>query len=367
MKRLGIGFGISGLLLIAACTEDAVTPTPGTAGSGGSATTAGTTSGGSAAGGSSAGSGMTAGTTSGGSSAGTAAGGSSAGSGGTTVGGASGSGGTGGAGGSGGSGGSGGGGACDPATGKALQFKGGTNDLMVGDLGADLAGGNGARTVEVWAHFTSKDSWKAEGSVIEMGRRNGQANQVFGIDMADDQTNGRTDANSGKFDPYTNGIGDNDPTPVMVPVTGWAHLAWGYDGAGHFQFVVNGTKVTLPKPGDGAGALAITAGIFTLGGSQSFGTTGWDGVMDEVRAWSVFRSEADIKRDMKIKLKGTEAGLVAYWNLDEGTGETADDIKKTATHQLKFCTANGGACPVQNAAKPMWVASDIPGPFTCAP
>jgi hypothetical protein len=297
---------------------------------------------------------------------GSASGGSSAGASGT-AGSNAGSGGSAGAAGSGGGSsgsGGGGGGACDPSVGKALQFKGGVNDLVAGDLGDDLMGGNSARTVELWAHFTSATSWKGEGTVIELGRRTNAANQVFGIDMAD---TGRTNADAGKFDPYTNGIGDNDGATAMIPIVTWAHLAWGYDGAGHFQFVVNGTKINLSKPGDGTGMLATTKGIVTLGGSQGFGYEGWDGVMDEVRLWSVYRSEADIKRDMKIKLKGTEAGLIAYYNLDEGTGETADDIKKTASHQLKFCTANGGACPVQNAAKPTWVASDIPGPFTCAP
>lgn len=366
MIRLGIGFATVGVLLLAVGCGDDATPTPGTAGAAGSPTTAGTSSGGSASG--SASGGMagtaTAGTATGGGSgsgSGGVGGSSTAGAGGTSAG----SGGTGGgSGGSGGSSGSGGGSACDPATGKALQFKGGVNDLVAGDLGNDLMGGNSARTVELWAHFTSATSWKGEGTVIELGRRTNAANQVFGIDMAD---TGRTNADAGKFDPYTNGIGDNDGATAMIPIVTWAHLAWGYDGAGHFEFFVNGTKVTLSKPGDGSGMLATTKGIVTLGGSQGFGYEGWDGVMDEVRVWSVYRAEADIKRDMKVKLKGTEAGLVAYYNLDEGTGETADDIKKVAGHQLKFCTANGGACPVQNAAKPMWVASDIPGPFTCAP
>ena len=88
--------------------------------------------------------------------------------------------------------------------------------------------------------------------------------------------------------------------------------------------------------------------------------------MDEVRIWSVARSEADIKRDMKTKLKGSEAGLVAYYNLDEGTGTSADDISKKAGHKLNFCAANGGACPAANDAAPMWVPSTAPGPFNCA-
>ncbi|MES1182788.1 MAG: LamG-like jellyroll fold domain-containing protein [Myxococcales bacterium] len=373
MMRLGLGLSVAGVLLFAvACSDDAGTPTPGTGtgGGAGTATTAGTSPGGSASAGSAAGGvagTSTAGTSTGGSSSsgsstgGSAGSGTAGGSAGSAMGGSGGAAGGSGGGAMGGSAGS-GGGACDATTGKALQFKGGVNDLVAGDLGNDLMGGNSARTVELWAHFTSDNSWKAEGTMIELGRKTNAANQVFGIDMA-----GRTDANTGKFDPYTNGIGDNDPTPVMLPSTTWAHLAWAYDGAGHFAFFANGTKVTLPHAGDGSGMLATTKGIVTLGGSQGFGYEGWDGVMDEVRVWSVFRAEADIKRDMKVKLKGTETGLVAYYNLDEGTGETADDIKKTASHQLKFCTANGGACPVQNAAKPMWVASDIPGPFTCAP
>jgi len=372
MMRLGITLSTAGVLLFAvACSDDTGTPNPGTGTGGGSgtATTAGTSPGGSASG--SAAGGVAGTTTAGAPTGGGGSGTTTAGSGGSggSGGGSAGSGGSGGGsggsgGGSGGSGGSGGGGACDATTGKALQFKGGTNDLVAGDLGDDLMGGNSARTVELWAHFTSVNSWKGEGTVIELGRKTTGANQVFGLDMAD---SGRTNATAGKFDPYTNGIGDNEGATAMIPIVTWAHLAWGYDGAGHFQFVVNGTKVTLSSPGTGSGMLATTKGIVTLAGSQGFGYEGWDGVMDEVRVWSVFRAEADIKRDMKIKLKGTETGLVAYYNLDEGTGETADDIKKTPAHQLKFCTAMGGACPVANAAKPMWVASDIPGPFTCAP
>jgi hypothetical protein len=344
---LGLGFGLG------ACNGEEPTPTPATAGTGGSAP-------------------GTAGVSAGGSSAGAATGGTvSTGGGGAATAGAAGSGGmtagNGGAGGSaagaggaaGGSAGSGGGTACDATTGKAISFKNSKIDNVTGDLGADFAGGNGPRTVELWAHFTGDASWAGEHTIIELGKKTSGANQVFGIDMA-----GRNGAN-GVFDPYTNGIGDYDPTPVALAVEGWHHLAWGYDGAGKFEFVVDGNNITLPAAK--AGTLATTQGIITLGGSQGFGATGWEGIMDEVRLWSVFRAAADIKRDMKVKLKGTEAGLIAYWNLDEGTGTTADDVKKTASHKLAFCAAKGGACSDANDAMPAWVASDIPGPFTCAP
>jgi len=255
------------------------------------------------------------------------------------------------------------GGTCTPGTGKALKFAGGINDLLTGDLGTDLPGGNSSRTVEVWAKYTSDTSWKGEGTVIELGRKTGAANMVFGIDMA-----GRVNATSGKFDPYTNGFGDNDGTVVNAPSTGWHHLSFAYEGTTKkFQFTFDGVATTLAKSMGGASdMLATTPGIVTLGGSQSFGTTGWDGVLDEVRVWTISRSVADIARDMKIKLKGTEPGLAAYYHLDEGSGDVADDVSGKTTHRLTLCTAASAKCAAVNTAKPVWTDSDIPGSFTCA-
>jgi hypothetical protein len=333
---------LAALLLLGACNDDAAGPvsTAGASG-GGTGGLAGSASGGLAAGGVGAGT-STAG---GGGAAMAGGGGGTAGASGAQDGGAAGA-------------------ACDPGTGSALSFKGDQIDLVAGDLGDDLIGGNAARTLELWAHYLGDQSWLGEHSVIEVGRKvNEMPNGVFGIDM-----DGRM-ADVGRFDPYTNGVGDNGPVPLELPAEGWHHLAWAYDGKGHFQFVVDGEALSLSKPGDGTAVLATTKGVITLGGSQSFGNEGWEGELDEVRVWSSFRSVDDIKRDMRVKLKGTEPGLVAYYNLDEGSGTTADDILGRNSHKLSFCTANsanGGPCPAANKQSPKWVASTAPGPFTCA-
>ena len=170
----------------------------------------------------------------------------------------------------------------------------------------------------------------------------------------------------GSFAPYTNDLGDNDPTPVPIAAQGWHHLAWAYDGAGRFQLVVNGQNVPLANPGDGTGMLATTPGLVTLGGSQNFGFQGWEGTLDELRLWTVFRSESEIARDMKIKLKGDEPGLAAYYDFDKGRGNTVDDISLKAGHKLTVCPADGGPCPAAAVESPTWVVSDIPGPFSCA-
>ena len=43
-----------------------------------------------------------------------------------------------------------------------------------------------------------------------------------------------------------------------------------------------------------------------------------------------------------------------------------DDVLGTPGHKLTLCPDNGGPCPEGAASAPTWVASDIPGPFTCA-
>lgn len=47
--------------------------------------------------------------------------------------------------------------------------------------------------------------------------------------------------------------------------------------------------------------------------------------MDEVRIWSVARTQAEILATMRTMLIGNEPSLVSYWSLNEGDGQTIDD------------------------------------------
>jgi len=152
-----------------------------------------------------------------------------------------------------------------------------------------------------------------------------------------------------------------------IPQVGWLHLSWSYTGNhGTFSFTVDGKEQAVKTQG-GQPTMAFTQGIVTLGASQTFGTSGWTGVMDEVRLWSVAKTPADILRDMNVVLKGTETGLVAYYRFDEGSGDFTDDVSKKASHRLSTCTATSTRCAAVNAMPPKWVDSDLPSTFTCAP
>jgi hypothetical protein len=243
-------------------------------------------------------------------------------------------------------------GACSaPGTGMALQFDGDAVDLVKADLGADLPIMRASRTVELWAWFSGPKAWRGEHSLMEYGK--GTPCHVFGIDV-DSWAN-----NVAKLDPYGNGCGSDNTFTLApaVPQVGWLHLTWAYDGtANMFQFTVNGIKQPIKSP-TATPMWITTASPVNIGAATEFGTAGFDGKIDEFRVWNVFRSEADIKRDMKVILKGKEPGLVAYYHFDEGTGMTAADATGNAGH----------AAMMVSAAKPKWAESDIPGPFTCAP
>lgn len=175
----------------------------------------------------------------------------------------------------------------------------------------------------------------------------------------------------GRFGPCTNGVTDNNgsagPFYQAAADVGWLHLSWAYEGnGGEMVFTVNGEKLTIQDPGSNY-TLDLTPGIVTLGASQSFGATGWNGVMDEVRIWTVYRTPQEIADTMNVFLKGDEPGLAAYYNFDDSDGSYVDDVNGTPSHRLEPCTAgNDDRCTAVNDGMPTLVVSDLPGPFTCA-
>ena len=116
-----------------------------------------------------------------------------------------------------------------------------------------------------------------------------------------------------------------------VQAADWYHIAGVFDGtqtgdAGRMQLYLNGQPETLsfigtiPAKTEGSTEpvlLALQSGI-----TNYFG----DLEMDEVRIWSVARTEAEIQANMyATDLSGTEPGLVAYYKCNDGAGSTATD------------------------------------------
>jgi len=99
----------------------------------------------------------------------------------------------------------------------------------------------------------------------------------------------------------------------------WQHVA-AVRESGTWKLYVNGLERTL----DSNPAPVTPAGGTEIG-------TGFSGKIDEVRIWSVARSETQIQEYMSQSLTGGEAGLAAYYHCDHASGEILTD--RTATHK----------------------------------
>jgi len=78
------------------------------------------------------------------------------------------------------------------------------------------------------------------------------------------------------------------------------------------------------------------------------------GVIDEARIWKISRSQADIQSTMHQQLTGNEAGLVAYWKLDEGEGQSVHDASSFSNHGTL------GFNQTDEPEDPFWLLSSRP-------
>ncbi|MFZ4548410.1 MAG: LamG-like jellyroll fold domain-containing protein, partial [Bacteroidales bacterium] len=126
-----------------------------------------------------------------------------------------------------------------------------------------------------------------------------------------------------------------------ILITGeWTHVAGTYDGT-NMKLYVNGNLV---KSAVTSGALKTSDGNFSF----SSATETLDGKLDEVRAWNVARTAAQIRESMYLPLTGSESGLLSYWQCTESSGSATVD---------GYHYSNGTLYNMDNSD---WVASTVP-------
>lgn len=103
-------------------------------------------------------------------------------------------------------------------------------------------------------------------------------------------------------------------------VGAWVHIAITCDVSTKDAIIYkNGTEIasTPVLTGGGAASIVNNSEPFYIGckanGTQFF----FDGKIDDVRMWNDVRTEAEIDANMNTELVGNEAGLVAYWKLND--------------------------------------------------
>lgn len=109
--------------------------------------------------------------------------------------------------------------------------------------------------------------------------------------------------------------------PTETPVPGqWNHIA----------MVVTATSKTLYVNGVATAETGSSFAIYPMDGTTYIG---WDnaavdrtleGLFDEFRVWNVEKTAQELADDMNKPLTGSEAGLIGYWNFDDGAAVATD-------------------------------------------
>ncbi|MBT8445253.1 MAG: serine hydrolase, partial [Gammaproteobacteria bacterium] len=135
----------------------------------------------------------------------------------------------------------------------------------------------------------------------------------------------------------------------------WQHVAVTFDGDA-LRFFVNGipvgTRTGVPLP-------EVSGVPMRVGARADSEARFFAGAIDEVRIWNTKLSEQEIWSRMHQQLTGLEPGLVAYYPMDEGTGQTAADGSGNG-HDGQL-----GAAAIADGRDPLWQVG--PPPANTAP
>jgi hypothetical protein len=117
-------------------------------------------------------------------------------------------------------------------------------------------------------------------------------------------------------------------TPLAIG--SWYHVAATYDGSS-WRLYLNGRldaelAVGRSPAATSDVAVSLASALSSTGVAAGF----FNGAVDEVRVWSTARSSAEIAQTINERLSAPTPGLVASWNLDEGTGTLVHSAAGTA-------------------------------------
>jgi endo-beta-N-acetylglucosaminidase D len=227
----------------------------------------------------------------------------------------------------------------------ALQFDG-TDDLLDCGNGNSLQITGNKITLEAWINVTEFKSQPFAGSVI--------VKDQGGIDagyMIRCGGNGIINFNLG-----TGSWQEINSPANSTQLNTWQHVAATYDGTNMKIYVDGILAAEDNRPGLNI-SNAVNSNLL-IGESPGFPDRVFNGKIDEVRIWNIARTQAQIQSTMNTVLtpeyySSPDSGLVGYWRLDEGAGQTAED--------LSFFTNNAilGTSINPDPSDPLWVESNI--------
>ncbi len=150
--------------------------------------------------------------------------------------------------------------------------------------------------------------------------------------------------NNGTNDVLRFRVKTNGTTKTLIAPSGalsentWYHIAATYNGSVMKLFLDGNEVASTPK----TGPLTTnpSANSWIGGNPPNASNLPWHGGIDEVRIWNTARTQAELQANKNIELTGNEPGLQAYYQFNEGTGQTINDA--TGNNNTLLGSTSGG-------------------------
>ncbi|MDX2147848.1 MAG: LamG-like jellyroll fold domain-containing protein [Planctomycetota bacterium] len=192
-------------------------------------------------------------------------------------------------------------------TGNALRFDGTNSGVGVGFANAFNFANN--FTIEAWIKpaFLNQSNWA--GRIFSSRNHNGVGGFGFG-------------ESAGRLIFTTFGRQDYITARSYLTVGQWTHVAVVFDASNDAHFYVNGTLVeSIP----GSLPPTPTSALPMIGRNPGPHGQVVNGILDEVRFWSVPRTSAEIADNMDVPVT-SGVGLAGSWRFEEGTGNVTQNF-----------------------------------------
>jgi Concanavalin A-like lectin/glucanases superfamily/Secretion system C-terminal sorting domain len=240
---------------------------------------------------------------------------------------------------------------------RCLDFDG-VNDYV--DLGNQI-GNSGIRTIEIWFKLDANINANSNtGFTTLIARNNIAQNCEYSVFFWE---NG--DANDGKLG-FVLTIAHLDYRTIYSDQNNWTagtwyHVAAVVDNLTGMKLYINGALQTNTNPYTEVPCSAND--ITALGRWGDLAIRHFNGSLDEVRLWNLARTQPEIQANMNNELTGSETGLIAYYNFNQGVPEgnnmaetTLNSIPNTYNGQLHNFDLIGNSsnwlCRLNTACEP---------------
>lgn len=115
----------------------------------------------------------------------------------------------------------------------------------------------------------------------------------------------------------------------------WIHIACVYKAKTYMKIFINGKEVAVSKENIPEQMMPEKS-TPTYIGYSGINPGYFNGIIDEVRIWSIARTGNEINQDMFSKLKGNEEGLIGLWDFDKGKGALVYDLTKNKNNGIIY-------------------------------